>query len=79
MDLHAVSPDTCVTMDAKSPKWGNGNLLCGRNRSTKSSRQNPLDAAESELGERATSFPTSPSLFEVVWGNRSDPDIAAPK
>ena len=44
MSPHAVSPDTCVAMDANSPKQGNGNLLGGQTSPWTSPRQNPLDA-----------------------------------
>ena len=44
-----------------------------------SSRQNPPDTVGLELGERVTSFPISPSSFDIVQGNWSNPDIAAPK
>ena len=81
---HAVSLDTCVTMDAYSPKWGNGNLLARYKPEVQtspqtSSRQNILNAAALELGEGVTCFPTSPSSFESAWGNWSNPDITSPK
>ena len=79
MDPYAVSLDTHVAVDANSPKQENGDLLGGMNQSQMSSRQNLLGAAEMEIGEGGTSFPTSLSPFEVVWGNRSDPDITTPK